>query len=155
MARDRDEEYDNTNRGVLFENTRSTSPRAPIWKGSCTIQTPDGELVEYWVSGWEQKSRKGDPFISLSFEEKEDQDGRGNDDRRRGGRDRDRDDDRRRDRGDDRRSSGRDRGSDRRSARDRRDDDEGDPRDRDSRGRNYGEGKEAEYKRDLDDEVPF
>lgn len=63
-------EYDNTNSGALFMNDRRTKPTHPNFKGSCTIKTPDGELVEYWVSGWEKSGKKG-PFVSLAFEPKE------------------------------------------------------------------------------------
>lgn len=64
-------EYDNTNSGILSVNDRRTKPTHPNFKGQCTIKTPDGELVEYWISGWEKSGRKG-PFVSLSFEAKED-----------------------------------------------------------------------------------
>ena len=63
-------EYDNTNSGVLYINDRRTKPTHANFKGSCTIKTPDGELVEYWVSGWEKSGKKG-PFVSLAFEPKE------------------------------------------------------------------------------------
>ena len=63
-------EYDNTNSGALFMNDRRTKPSHPNFKGNCTIKTPDGELVEYWVSGWEKNGKRG-PFVSLSFEPKE------------------------------------------------------------------------------------
>lgn len=67
-------EYDNTNSGALFTNDRRTKPSQPNFKGSCTIKTPDGELVEYWVSGWEKSGKKG-PFISLALEPKEKKEG--------------------------------------------------------------------------------
>jgi hypothetical protein len=63
-------EYTNENSGALFTNDRRTKPTHPNFKGSCTIKTPDGELVEYWVSGWEKSGKKG-PFVSLAFEQKE------------------------------------------------------------------------------------
>lgn len=64
-------DYDNTNSGVVFPNDRKQKSSHPDFKGQCTIKTPDGELVEYWVSGWEKEGRKG-PFLSLSFQIKED-----------------------------------------------------------------------------------
>jgi hypothetical protein len=67
-------EYDNTNSGALFINDRRTKPNHPNFKGQCTIKTPDGELVEFWVSGWEKSGKKG-PFVSLAFEPKEKNDG--------------------------------------------------------------------------------
>jgi hypothetical protein len=63
-------EYTNENSGALFQNDRRTKPSHPNFKGSCTIKTPDGELVEYWLSGWEKSGKKG-PFISLALEPKE------------------------------------------------------------------------------------
>ena len=63
-------EYDNTNSGVVFPNDRKQKSSHPDFKGQCTIKTPDGELVEYWVNGWEKEGRKG-PFLSLSFQIKE------------------------------------------------------------------------------------
>ena len=60
-------EYDNTNSGALFENEKRKSEKHPHLRGSCTIKTPDGELVEYWVSAWQKTSKKGDDFFSLSF----------------------------------------------------------------------------------------
>jgi hypothetical protein len=66
-------EYENTNSGSLFENDRRVTEKHPHLKGSCTIKTPDGELVEYWVSAWQKTSRKGDDFFSLSFQLKEDE----------------------------------------------------------------------------------
>lgn len=64
--------YDNTNSGALFDNDKKLTKNHPDFKGSCHIQTPDGEVVEYWVSGWEKISKKGAPFLSLSFQIKED-----------------------------------------------------------------------------------
>ena len=67
-------EYTNENSGALFMNDRRTKPTHPNFKGSCTIKTPDGELIEYWVSGWEKNGKKG-PFVSLAFEPKEQKEG--------------------------------------------------------------------------------
>ena len=63
-------EYDNTNSGMLYQNDRKEKNSHPDFKGQCTIKTPDGELIEYWVSGWEKNGKKG-PFVSLAFEPKE------------------------------------------------------------------------------------
>lgn len=67
-------EYTNENSGALFMNDRRTKPTHPNFKGSCTIKTPDGELIEYWVSGWEKSGKRG-PFVSLAFEPKEQKEG--------------------------------------------------------------------------------
>lgn len=66
-------EYDNTNSGALFENDKRKSNNHPHLRGSCTIKTPDGEVLEYWVSAWQKTSKKGDDFFSLSFQLKEEQ----------------------------------------------------------------------------------
>jgi hypothetical protein len=63
-------EYDNSNSGALFINDRRTKPSHANFKGSCTIKMPNGELVEYWVSGWEKSGKRG-PFVSLAFDLKE------------------------------------------------------------------------------------
>lgn len=60
------QEYDNELKGVLFNNNRKTKDSQPDVVGSATI---DG--VEYWVSGWKNKSKQGVSFISLAFNVKE------------------------------------------------------------------------------------
>lgn len=62
-----EEEYDNTNTGVLFENDRKVKKTHPDFQGSFT----DKDGVEFWVSGWEKESRVGQYYISLAFTEKE------------------------------------------------------------------------------------
>lgn len=69
-------EYDNTNSGALFENQKREKPSHPHLRGSCTIKTPDGELVEYWVSAWQKTSKNGDDFFSLSFQVKDENGGK-------------------------------------------------------------------------------
>lgn len=69
-------EYDNTNSGALFENEKRKSDKHPHLRGSCTIMTPDGELIKYWVSAWQKTSKKGDDFFSLSFQLKKEQEER-------------------------------------------------------------------------------
>lgn len=69
-------EYDNSNSGALFENEKRKSDKHPHLRGSCTIRTPDGELIEYWVSAWQKTSKKGDDFFSLSFQLKDEQEAR-------------------------------------------------------------------------------
>lgn len=66
-------EYDNTNSGALFENQKREKESHPHLRGSCTIKTPDGEVLEFWVSAWQKTSKKGDDFFSLSFQLKDEQ----------------------------------------------------------------------------------
>ena len=54
--------------GSLFINKRKTTDRHPDRNGSCKI----GDQ-EYWVSGWIKKTKAGDPWLSLSFTAKEEQ----------------------------------------------------------------------------------
>jgi hypothetical protein len=51
-------EYDNSNSGALFENEKRVKESHPHLRGSCTIKTPDGELLEFWVSAWQKTSKK-------------------------------------------------------------------------------------------------
>jgi hypothetical protein len=67
LTRSEETEYDNTNTGVLFENTRKKTKKHPDFQGSFT----DKEGVEFWVSGWERESRDGQYYISLAFTEKD------------------------------------------------------------------------------------
>lgn len=58
-------QYDDTNRGVLFNNDRKQKQTHPDYKGTINVK---GE--EFWLSGWIKQGKKGD-FISLSVEPKE------------------------------------------------------------------------------------
>jgi len=51
--------------GSVFVNDRKTEDRHPDRTGCALI---DG--VEYWVSGWLHKTKKGQPYLSLSFKQK-------------------------------------------------------------------------------------
>lgn len=59
------QQYDNTNKGVLFVNDKMLSDKHPSRKGSINI-----EGVEYWLSGWDRMTAKGET-ISLSVERKD------------------------------------------------------------------------------------
>lgn len=54
------QQYDNTNRGVLFPNDRKTKANHPDYKGHVDI---DGE--ERWLSAWVKESKNGE-FLSLA-----------------------------------------------------------------------------------------
>ena len=61
-------EYDNTNRGSLFKNTKKEEDRHPDYNGSINI-----EGTEYWLNAWIKESKKdGTKFFSLSVKEKQD-----------------------------------------------------------------------------------
>ena len=60
----RDRDYDDTNRGVLFENDRKEKDTHPDMRGQIDIE---GRM--YWISAWWKEPRKGGPdFLSLSVE---------------------------------------------------------------------------------------
>lgn len=59
------QQYDNTNRGILFVNDRKTNDKHPDYKGSINV---GGK--EFWLSAWMKTTAKGDA-ISLSIEPKE------------------------------------------------------------------------------------
>jgi hypothetical protein len=54
------------NSGSLFKNDRKETEKHPDRKGSGRI---DG--VDYWVSGWVKQDKNGNPWMSLSFQKKE------------------------------------------------------------------------------------
>lgn len=57
------QEFDNTNRGALFNNKRKTSDNHPDMTGKINI---DG--TEYWLSGWYKEMKgSGDEYMSLSL----------------------------------------------------------------------------------------
>ena len=53
--------YDNTNRGVLFDNDRKEQDSHPDMNGSINING-----VDHWFSGWWKSGAKGE-FLSLSI----------------------------------------------------------------------------------------
>ena len=61
------QQYDNTDRGVLFKNDRKENHNHPDYRGSLNV---DG--VDYWISAWINSSAKG-KFMSLSVKPKEQQ----------------------------------------------------------------------------------
>ena len=60
------QQYDDTNRGALFKNTRKETDKHPDYKGSINV---DG--TEYWVSSWLKVSGKGEKYLSLSVQPKD------------------------------------------------------------------------------------
>ena len=56
------------NRGALFENDNRKGKTSPDFKGQATI---DGR--EYWISGWEERSKNGQDYLSLSFQRKDEE----------------------------------------------------------------------------------
>lgn len=59
-------EYDNTNRGVLFKNSRKEQDKHPDYRGNINV---DG--AEFWLDAWINESRKdGSKFMSLRIKPK-------------------------------------------------------------------------------------
>ena len=56
------------NSGALFINDRKEKETHPDLKGTAIIKG-----VEYWISSWDNKSKAGKSYLSLSFTEKEKQ----------------------------------------------------------------------------------
>lgn len=59
-------EYDNTNRGSLFDNDKKEKETHPDFTGSINV---DGK--EYWLNGWKKTSKAGKRFFSLSVKPKD------------------------------------------------------------------------------------
>ena len=55
-------QYDNTNRGVLFVERNKKSDNHPDFNGKINV---DG--VERYISAWMNKSQKGEDYFSLSL----------------------------------------------------------------------------------------
>jgi hypothetical protein len=53
------------NTGSVFANDRKTEDAHPDRTGTAKIGG-----VEYWVSGWLHKTKKGQPYLSLTFKPK-------------------------------------------------------------------------------------
>ena len=60
-------EYDNTNRGALFKNTKKRDGKKdPDYNGSLNVGGHD-----YWLSAWLTKDRNGNTFMSVSVQPKD------------------------------------------------------------------------------------
>lgn len=59
-------QYDNTNRGAIFKNTKKATDNHPDMTGSIDVNG-----VEYWVSAWSKTSQAGAKFLSMSVKPKD------------------------------------------------------------------------------------
>lgn len=55
-------QYDNTNRGVLFENDRKETDNHPDLTGKLNVNG-----VEHYISAWWKDGRNGGQFLSISL----------------------------------------------------------------------------------------
>lgn len=55
-------QYDNTNRGVLFDNDRKESDNHPDMTGKLNVNG-----VDHWFSAWWKDGKNGSEFLSLSL----------------------------------------------------------------------------------------
>ncbi len=55
---------DNEMKGALFPNDKGDNPSRPDWRGSVVING-----VKYSLSGWDNISKKGDPYKGLIVSE--------------------------------------------------------------------------------------
>jgi hypothetical protein len=61
-----EKKYDNTNRGVLFENNKKTTPNAPDFLGSVDVNG-----TEYWLSAWQKYSDAKGDYLSVTVRTKD------------------------------------------------------------------------------------
>ena len=57
-------DYDDTNKGVLFDEKEIKSDKHPAKTGKLNV-----EGKEYRIAAWEKESRNGDTFLSLAISE--------------------------------------------------------------------------------------
>lgn len=62
------QQFDDTNKGVLFKNDRKETDKQPDYKGSINING-----TEFWLSGWKREMKDGSPMLSLSVTPKDGQ----------------------------------------------------------------------------------
>lgn len=55
-------DYDNTNRGAIFENSRKETDKHPDMTGKLNV---DG--VDRWFSAWWKTSQSGQQYLSMSL----------------------------------------------------------------------------------------
>lgn len=61
-------EFDDTNKGVLFQEQEKKSEKAPDYTGKLNV-----EGKEFRIAGWKRLSKNGKPFLSLSVSEPQQQ----------------------------------------------------------------------------------
>jgi uncharacterized protein (DUF736 family) len=59
--------YDDTNKGVLFQNSDKKTDKHPDYTGKLNVNG-----VEFRLAGWKRLSKNGKPFLSLAVSEPQD-----------------------------------------------------------------------------------
>lgn len=59
-------EYDNTNSGALFKNTKRETDKHPEYTGTINV-----EGTEYWMSSWVNESKSGNKYFSIKLKKKD------------------------------------------------------------------------------------
>ncbi len=59
-------EYDNTNTGAIFINNKKTTDKHPDRSGSLNVEGKD-----YWIKGWINTNKDGEPYLKVSVSPKE------------------------------------------------------------------------------------
>jgi hypothetical protein len=66
-------EFDNSNRGTLFENDKGDNVTRPDLTGKAYFVVPEGskagDLIERRIAAWEKQSKAGKNYLSLVFSE--------------------------------------------------------------------------------------
>ena len=60
------DQYDNTDKGVLFKNDKEGNEKRPDYKGSINVGG-----VDYWLSAWIRTSKAGSKYMSLAVKPKD------------------------------------------------------------------------------------
>lgn len=69
-------QYDNTNRGVLFVNSRKSDPKHADRKGTIHVQCPHcNATTEFWFDAWDNTNPDGQPRINVKIKAKDGQSG--------------------------------------------------------------------------------
>ena len=72
-GRESKQEFDNTNRGVIFPNDKGDNEASPDITGNIDLEIPEGakpgDVIKFRLAGWEKTSAKsGNTFYSLTVQ---------------------------------------------------------------------------------------
>jgi hypothetical protein len=65
-------EFDNTNRGALFQNDKDGNEARPDMTGIVDLQIPKdakpGDVVKFRIAAWERTDRNDNPYLSMTIQ---------------------------------------------------------------------------------------